>query len=46
LQDSDLVLLVTDHTVYDFAWIASQAWLIVDNRNAFNGIVGEHIYRA
>jgi UDP-N-acetyl-D-glucosamine dehydrogenase len=46
LQDSDLVLLVTDHTVYDYAWIASQARLIVDTRDAFRGQTGGNIYQA
>jgi UDP-N-acetyl-D-glucosamine dehydrogenase len=40
------VLLVTDHSAYDYAWIASQARLIVDTRNAFKGIAGQHIYPA
>lgn len=46
LQQSDLVLLVTDHSDYDYPWIASQAKLIVDTRNAFKGIKGGHIYPA
>ena len=46
LKEADLVLLVTDHSAYDYAWIASQARLIVDTRNAFKGIKGEHIYPA
>ncbi len=46
LQESDLVLLVTDHSSYDYAWLASQASLIVDTRNAFRGIAGKHIYHA
>jgi UDP-N-acetyl-D-glucosamine dehydrogenase len=46
LQESDLVLLVTDHSSYDYAWLASQASLIVDTRNAFRGLAGKHIYRA
>jgi UDP-N-acetyl-D-glucosamine dehydrogenase len=46
LTESDLVLLVTDHSAYDYAWIASQARLIVDTRNAFKGIAGKHIYPA
>ena len=45
-KESDLVLLVTDHSAYDYAWIASQARLIVDTRNAFKGIAGKHIYPA
>jgi UDP-N-acetyl-D-glucosamine dehydrogenase len=46
LTESDLVLLVTDHSAYDYAWIASHARLIVDTRNAFKGIAGKHIYPA
>jgi UDP-N-acetyl-D-glucosamine dehydrogenase len=46
LQEFDLVLLVTDHSAYDYGWIASQARLIVDTRNAFKGIDGRYIYKA
>ncbi|MEJ2671563.1 MAG: nucleotide sugar dehydrogenase [Deltaproteobacteria bacterium] len=46
LQESDLVLLVTDHTAYDYAWLASRARLIVDTRNAFRGLAEDHIYKA
>jgi UDP-N-acetyl-D-glucosamine dehydrogenase len=46
LQEADLALLVTDHVVYDYAWLASQARLIVDTRNAFRNHPGEHIYPA
>jgi UDP-N-acetyl-D-glucosamine dehydrogenase len=46
LQEADLVLLVTDHSDYDYAWIASQTRLIVDTRNAFKNQSGAHIYQA
>jgi UDP-N-acetyl-D-glucosamine dehydrogenase len=46
LKEADLVLLVTDHTAYDYGWIASKARLIVDTRNAFKGQAGGHIYQA
>lgn len=46
LQEADLILLVTDHTSYDYQWIASQASLIVDTRNAFRGQSGGHIFQA
>jgi UDP-N-acetyl-D-glucosamine dehydrogenase len=46
LKATDLALLVTDHSAYDYAWIASHAPLIVDTRNAFNGITRKHIYKA
>jgi UDP-N-acetyl-D-glucosamine dehydrogenase len=46
LKATDLVILVTDHSTYDYAWIAANAPLIVDTRNAFKGIPGGHIYPA
>lgn len=46
MGEADLILLVTDHSAYDYPWIASQAKLIVDTRNAFKGSPGEHIYQA
>ena len=46
LARADCVLLVTDHSAYDYAGIASQARLIVDTRNAFAGQTGGHIYQA
>lgn len=46
LQDADCVLLVTDHSDYDYPWIASRARLIVDTRNAFKDLPGAHIIQA
>jgi len=46
LKGADCVLLVTDHSAYDYAWIASQAPLIVDTRNAFKDQQGAHIIQA
>jgi len=46
LQNADLVLLVTDHTAYDYPWLASEARLIVDTRNAFKGPAGDLIDQA
>jgi UDP-N-acetyl-D-glucosamine dehydrogenase len=46
LKEADLVLLVTDHSAYDYHWIAAEAKLIVDTRNAFKGQAGEHIFVA
>jgi UDP-N-acetyl-D-glucosamine dehydrogenase len=45
LQQADCVLLVTDHSAYSYKWIAFHASLIVDTRNAFNGL-GSHIFQA
>ena len=46
LTQADLVLLVTDHSDLDYAWIAREANLIVDTRNAFKGQKGAHIIPA
>jgi len=46
LTQADLVLLVTDHSDLDYAWIAQEASLIVDTRNAFKGQKGAHIIPA
>jgi len=34
LRESDAVVIVTDHTGYDWAWIVRHAPLVVDSRNA------------
>ena len=39
LQTRDCVLIVTDHSAYDWNWIAQHAPLIVDTRNAMKGVV-------
>jgi UDP-N-acetyl-D-glucosamine dehydrogenase len=42
LQAQDCVLIVTDHAVYDFQWIAQNCRLLVDTRNATaNCVPGE-----
>jgi UDP-N-acetyl-D-glucosamine dehydrogenase len=48
LSKYDLVLLSTDHSNFDYKFIAENAKLIVDTRNAFrkNGIKSENIYFA
>ena len=38
LASYDCVLIATDHTTYDYAWIAKHAKLIVDTRNALGHI--------
>jgi UDP-N-acetyl-D-glucosamine dehydrogenase len=37
LAEQDCVVIVTDHSAYDFEWIARHARLIVDTRNATEG---------
>src|SRR5579864_2352143 len=41
----DCVVIVTDHSDYDSAWIAHHAPLVVDTRNATSGIQGDNIVR-
>ena len=41
----DCVLIVTDHSDYDYEWIARHASLVVDTRNAMKGIHGDNIVR-
>src|SRR6202453_4096287 len=41
----DCVLIVTDHTSYDYARIVEESQLVVDSRNATRGLVSEKIVR-
>ena len=45
VRDFDCVLIVTDHTQYDYARIVKEAQLVVDTRNATRGIHAENIVR-
>jgi len=45
LEQYDCVLIVTDHSSYDYRQIASTARLVVDTRNATRGIDDSHIVR-
>jgi UDP-N-acetyl-D-glucosamine dehydrogenase len=36
----DCVLIATDHSVYDYQFILDHANLVVDTRNACNGLQG------
>jgi UDP-N-acetyl-D-glucosamine dehydrogenase len=38
LQAQDAVLIVTDHSAYDWRWIVENAALVVDTRNATRGV--------
>lgn len=48
LKKADLILLITDHTSYDYAFIERHAKCIVDTRNAFerNGVKSEKVRKA
>ncbi|MGE5400080.1 MAG: nucleotide sugar dehydrogenase [Ignavibacteriales bacterium] len=48
LREFDLVILSTDHSVYDYKFIGENAALILDSRNAFarHGIINSKIVKA
>jgi UDP-N-acetyl-D-glucosamine dehydrogenase len=45
LNQYDCVLILTDHSVYDYAAIVREAQLVVDTRNATGGLQGANIVR-
>ena len=48
LQAQDCVLIVTDHSAYDWAWIVAHSPLVVDTRNATRSVLAyrERIVKA
>jgi UDP-N-acetyl-D-glucosamine dehydrogenase len=42
---ADCVVIITDHTAFDYPEIVAQAQLIVDTRNALRGLTSENIVR-
>ncbi len=44
-RDAACVVLLTDHTAFDYAAIAQQSPLIVDSRNAFRDLPSPHIIK-
>jgi len=48
LKKADIILLLTDHSAYDYAFIEKNAVCIVDTRNAFekNRIKSRKIHKA
>jgi UDP-N-acetyl-D-glucosamine dehydrogenase len=45
VSDFDCVVIVTDHSQYDYSSIVNAAKLVVDTRNATKGIEAAHIVR-
>jgi UDP-N-acetyl-D-glucosamine dehydrogenase len=45
LQEYDCVLIVTDHSDYDYARIVKEAQLVVDTRNATKGMQSRNLVR-
>lgn len=48
LKEMDVVVLLTDHSVYDYAFIERHSRCIIDTRDVFrrNGVKSEKVYRA
>ncbi|PJF20279.1 MAG: nucleotide sugar dehydrogenase, partial [Phototrophicales bacterium] len=40
LHAADCVVVVTNHAVYDWQFVAENARLVVDTRNAMRGVAG------
>ena len=38
LQSYDVVIIATDHTCYDYPWIVRNSQLVIDTRNAADGV--------
>ncbi len=45
LRQYDCVLIVTDHSDYDYEQIVAESSLVVDTRNATRGIEGAHVVK-
>lgn len=46
IKKYDCVVVATDHSTYDYRWIASNSRLVVDTRNAMAGIKAPNIVKA
>jgi UDP-N-acetyl-D-glucosamine dehydrogenase len=45
VKTADCVVVVTDHTVFDYQALLTDAKLIVDTRNALKGVVSDKVFR-
>ncbi len=45
LEQYDAVMIVTDHSSYDYPKIVRESQLVIDTRNATKGIRAENIVR-
>ena len=46
LADVDAAVIVTDHSSYDYGWIARHAPLVLDTRNACAGMKSDKLVKA
>jgi len=45
LHRFDVVVIVTDHSSYDYKWIVQNSQIVIDTRNATRGIVSDNVVR-
>jgi UDP-N-acetyl-D-glucosamine dehydrogenase len=45
VKTADCVVIVTDHTEFDYKTLVADASLIVDTRNALRGVVSDKVFR-
>jgi UDP-N-acetyl-D-glucosamine dehydrogenase len=43
--DADCVVIITDHSAFDYKGLVERAALIVDTRNALKGVTSQNIVR-
>jgi len=46
IKKYDCVIIATDHSSYDYRWIATNSKLVVDTRNALTGVKASNIVKA
>jgi len=45
LEEYDATLIITNHTVYDYKDILNKSKMVLDTRNACNGIIADNLYK-
>ena len=45
VRNADCVLILTDHSIFDYAGIVANATLVIDTRNVTAGFTGAHVVR-
>lgn len=45
VRNADCVVILTDHSTFDYTYIVRKASLVIDTRNATAGMMGSHIIR-
>jgi UDP-N-acetyl-D-glucosamine dehydrogenase len=43
LEQCELAIVVTDHSAFDYPWLAAHAPLVLDTRNAMAAIRADHV---